>query len=152
MEEGGKREFKARESGVSDPPVPLHMFLHNLQRPLTSRSYERTLVFAPSLVIHRFPHCQAIHLLRYIVVFARTLSTNSIPNYLNVVRLLQFQFGYPNTLEEPLFKHQKTVFLRGIKRINGTSISQKLPITPEVFYKIQAVLNLNSSIDGTFSV
>ena len=24
MEEGGKREFKVREAGVSDPPVPLH--------------------------------------------------------------------------------------------------------------------------------
>ena len=25
MEEGGKREFKVREAGVSDPPVPLHL-------------------------------------------------------------------------------------------------------------------------------
>ena len=25
MEEGGKREFKVREAGVSDPPVPLHV-------------------------------------------------------------------------------------------------------------------------------
>ena len=24
MEEGGKREFKVREAGVLDPPVPLH--------------------------------------------------------------------------------------------------------------------------------
>ena len=24
MEQGGKREFKVREAGVSDPPVPLH--------------------------------------------------------------------------------------------------------------------------------
>ena len=24
MEEGGKREFKVREAGISDPPVPLH--------------------------------------------------------------------------------------------------------------------------------
>ena len=94
--------------------------------------------------------CQALHLLRYIVFLARTLSTNSIPNYLNVVRLLHFQFGCPNPLEEPLFKHQKTLLLRGIKRINGASISQKLPITPDVLYKILAVLNLNSSIDATF--
>ena len=94
--------------------------------------------------------CQATHLLRYIVFLTRTLSTNSILNYLNVVCLLHFQFGYPNPLEEPLFKHQKTLLLRGIKRINGASISQKLPITPDVLYKIQAVLNLNSSIDATF--
>ena len=28
MEEGRKREFKVREAGVSDPPVPLHLMIH----------------------------------------------------------------------------------------------------------------------------
>ena len=27
MEEGGKREFKVREAGVSDPPVSLHLII-----------------------------------------------------------------------------------------------------------------------------
>ena len=61
--------------------------------------------------------CRAIHLLRNIVFPARTLSTSSIPNYLNVVRLLHLQYDYPNALEDPLFKHQKTLLMRGIKRI-----------------------------------
>ena len=59
--------------------------------------------------------CRPIHLLRYIVFLARTLSTRSIPNYLNVVRLLHLQYGSPNPLEDPLFKHQKTLLMRGIK-------------------------------------
>ena len=80
--------------------------------------------------------CRAIHLLRYIVFLARTLSTRSIPNYLNVVRLLHLQYGYPNPLEDPLFKHQKTLLMRGIKRINGERVTQKLPITPDVLHKM----------------
>ena len=30
MEEGGKQEFKVREVGVSDPPVPLHQILNTI--------------------------------------------------------------------------------------------------------------------------
>ena len=93
---------------------------------------------------------RTIHILRYILFLARTLSTINIPNYLNVVRLLHLQFGYPNPLEEPLFKHQKALLMRGIKRLNGDSVSQKLPITPEVLYKMQCHLNFASSFDATF--
>ena len=31
MEEGGKREFKVREAGVSDLPVPLHFICNILK-------------------------------------------------------------------------------------------------------------------------
>ena len=96
--------------------------------------------------------CRAIHLLRYIVFLARTLSTRSIPNYLNVVRLLHLQYGYPNPLEDPLFKHQKTPLMRGIKRINGERVTQKLLITPDVLHKMQYHLHLDSSFDATFWV
>ena len=94
--------------------------------------------------------CRAIHLLRYIVFLARTLSTRSIPNYLNVVRLLHLQHGYPNPLKDPLFKHQKTLLMRGIKRINRERVTQKLPITPDVLHKMQCHLHLDSSFDATF--
>ena len=60
------------------------------------------------------------------------------------------QYGYPNPLEEPLFKNQKTLLMRGIKRLNGAAVSQKLPITPDVLYKLQSKLNLASSVDATF--
>ena len=42
--------------------------------------------------------CRAIHLLRYIVFLARTLSTRSFSNYLNVVHLLHLQYGLTLTL------------------------------------------------------
>ena len=63
---------------------------------------------------------------------------------------MHLQFGYANPLEEPLFKHQKTLLIRGIKQIHGTPVSQKCPITPDVLYKIQTVLNLNLSLEATF--
>ena len=96
--------------------------------------------------------CLAIHLLCYIVFLAGTLSTSSIFNYLNVVRLFNLQYGYPNPLEDPLFKHQKTPLMRGIKRINGERVTQKLPITPDVLHKMQYHLHLDSSFDATFWV
>ena len=124
------------------------MPLHNLQQLHKSqlRAYLRFCLFfgytpAP---------CRAMHILLYIVLLARTLSTSSIPNYLNVVRLLHLQLAYPNPLEEPLFKQQKTLLMRGIKRLNGDFVSQKLPITPEVPYKMQCHLNFASSLDATF--
>ena len=60
------------------------------------------------------------------------------------------QYGYPNPLEQPLFKYQKTLLMRGIKRLNGQKVSQKLPITPAVLYKLQRQLNLSCSLDATF--
>ena len=94
--------------------------------------------------------CSALHLLQYIVFLARSLSASSIPNYLNLVRLLHLQYGYPNPLEEPLCKHQKTLLMRGIKRLHGAQVSQKLPITPDVLYKMQCHLNFACSFDATF--
>lgn len=40
--------------------------------------------------------------------------------------------------------------MRGIKRLKGSAVSQKLPITPDVLYKLQSKLNLSSSFDATF--
>ena len=115
----------------------------------TSRNYERSFVSVSSSATPRFP-CSALHLLQYIVFLARSLSASSVPNYLNVVRLLHLQYGYPNPLEEPLFKHQKTLLMRGIKRLHGAQVSQKLPITPDVLYKMQCHLNFACSFDATF--
>ena len=40
--------------------------------------------------------------------------------------------------------------MRGIKRINGERVTQKLPITPDVLHKMQCHLHLDSSFDATF--
>ena len=77
-------------------------------------------------------------------------STSSIPNYLNVVRLLLLQnIWLPNPLEDPLFRHQKTLLVRGIKGINAERETQKLPTTPDILHKMQCHLHLDSSFDAT---
>ena len=77
-------------------------------------------------------------------------STSGIPNYLNVVRLLLLQnIWLPNPLEDPLFRHQKTLLVRGIKGINAERETQKLPTTPDILHKMQCHLHLDSSFDAT---
>ena len=94
--------------------------------------------------------CTAHHLLRYVVFLTRTLASSSIPCYLNIVRILHLQHGFPNPLEEPLFKNQKTLLMRGIMRINSKAVSQKLPITPAILILIFEQLDLTVSLDATF--
>ena len=94
--------------------------------------------------------CSSHHLLRYAVFLARTLSASSIPCYLNVVRILHLQSGFPNPVQEPLFKFQKELLMRGIKRLHGTAIRPKLPITPDILCKLHGTLDLNNSLDATF--
>ena len=45
---------------------------------------------------------------------------------------------------------RKTLLMRGIKRLHGAQVSQKLPITPDVLYKMQCHLNFACSFDTTF--
>ena len=148
-------------------PLPYHDRCSTCSRAATPRRIEKVpspclcainfsyiqvaITSVPSLLsLLRPGPCRTLHLLRYIVFLARSLSASSIPNYLNVVRLLHLQYGYPNSLEEPLFKHQKTLLMRGIKRLHGAQVSQKLPITPDVLYKMQCHLNFACSFDATF--
>jgi len=85
-----------------------------------------------------------------VVFLARTLAATSIPCYLNVVRILHLQHGFNNPLQEPLFKFQKDLLMRGIKRLHGNAVTQKLPITPDILRKLHGQLNLNDSLDATF--
>ena len=124
------------------------MPLPNPQQQVISRSYEHTFASVSSSAIPQFP--VALFTSSVTLSSSHEHSTRSIPNYLNVVRLLHLQYGYPNPLEDPLFKHQKTLLMRGIKRINGERVTQKLPITPDVLHKMQCHLHLDSSFDATF--
>lgn len=95
--------------------------------------------------------CSTQTLLRYVTFLSRTLSPNSIPNYLNVVRLVHLQYGYPNPLENELVKFQYSLILRGIKRESDrTATRPKLPITPKVLREMHKQLNLAESLDATF--
>ena len=57
--------------------------------------------------------CSSHNLLRYVVFLARTLAASSIACYLNVVRILHLQRGFPNPLQDTL--------MRGTKRLRCSS-------------------------------
>ena len=94
--------------------------------------------------------CSSHSLLRYVVFLARTLAASSIAGYLNVVRILRLQCGFPNLLQEPLFKFQKELLMRGIKRLHSNVVRQKFLITPDILHKLHGQLDLNNSLDATF--
>ena len=61
------------------------------------------------------------NLLRYVLFLAQTLAASSIACYLNVVRILHLQRGFPNPLQDTLFKFQKELLMRGTKRLRCSS-------------------------------
>ena len=88
-----------------------------------------------------------INLCRYAAYLARRLSYSSTRQYLNIIRLMHLECGFPNPLENNWFLDS---FLKGVAKMKGTKVKQKLPITPDLLLKIRQLLNLKSSTDATF--
>lgn len=84
---------------------------------------------------------------RYIAFLSRRLSFSSIRQYLNIVRLLHLEAGMPNPLDNNWYVSS---ILKGVKRVKGNTVSQKLPITMEVLTGILTKLNLHLSFDRCF--
>lgn len=86
-------------------------------------------------------------LARYASFLARSLLPASVKCYLNVVRILHLEAGYPSPLKDNWFLH--TVLL-GIQRSNGTPPSQELPITPQVLLAMHAEIDLSKPENMAF--
>jgi hypothetical protein len=81
-------------------------------------------------------------LITYCSYLARTLSSSSVPAYMNVVRLMHLEAGYPN----PLCDNWELASLqRGISRLLGKPPKQKSPIT------VHILLGLYSTLESTAS-
>ena len=78
---------------------------------------------------------------------SRTIKASSIKVYLSGVRSLHIEHGFNNPLEN-CFRLERV--LRGIKRIQGTGIRQRLPITISILRKLSGILNLNNYSDSLF--
>ena len=76
---------------------------------------------------------------RYIAFLSRRLTFSSIRQYLNVVRLLHLEVGMSNPLESNWYVSS---ILKGVKRVKGNSVSQKLPITIDILRGILTRWNL----------
>ena len=75
------------------------------------------------------------------------VKASSIKVYLSGVRSLHIEHGFNNPLEN-CFRLERV--LRGIKRIQGTGIRQRLPITISILRKLSGILNLNNYSDSLF--
>lgn len=84
---------------------------------------------------------------RYATFLARNLKPQSIKCYLNVVRILHLELGFPNPLDRNWYL---STILKGIDRSKGTPPNRKLPITPQMLSHIHTLLDLKDSFHATF--
>jgi hypothetical protein len=83
----------------------------------------------------------------YLAFLARSLNPNSLAGYLNVVRILHVQAGYPNPLKE---NWDLNMIKRGIARELGRPPVQKLPITTDILKSLYSLIDLNVPADLAF--
>lgn len=115
------------------------------QQLLTNHEYVPTFVFWLYFGYRPVPR-SSHNLLRYVVFLVRTIAASSIACYLNVVCILHQQCGFPNPLQDPLFKFQKELLVRGIKCLHSKVVQQKLPITPDILHKLHGQLDLTNAV------
>ena len=84
---------------------------------------------------------------RYTAFLARRLSLSSIKKYLNIIRIMHLENGFPNPLRENWFLDS---ILKGVGRDKGMTVKRKLPITPEILLGIRNLLNLSNLTDAMF--
>ncbi len=90
-----------------------------------------------------------LNVCRYAAYLAgiKKLASSSVPKYLNIIRVLCNEFGFPNPMQECWFLEH---VIRGIKKEHGHVVKKKLPITPEILLKIKLTLDMDSPINVAF--
>ena len=88
-----------------------------------------------------------VTILRYTAHLAKRLSANSIPKYLNIIRILHLEVALPDPLKNNWHLH---TILKGIARVKGTMPNRKLPITPSILLRIHAILDFTKILDCVF--
>lgn len=83
----------------------------------------------------------------YLAYLAKKIASSSIPNYLNVVRLLHVSAELPNPLEN---NFELKLIKKGIKREKGVPPIQKLPISIDILQQIYSILDLSNPEDLSF--
>ncbi len=84
--------------------------------------------------------CSDTILCRYIAYLARSLTPQSVKQYLNAVRIMHLECGFANPLED---RWVLKTLMKGVTREKGVHINRKLPITIEIMHRIY--LNLQES-------
>lgn len=81
------------------------------------------------------------NLCRYTAFLARRLAPQSIPAYLNIIRLLHLESDRINPLTNNFVLD---TLLKGIKRDKGVMVKQALPMTPQILLHIRNILDLSA--------
>ena len=84
---------------------------------------------------------------RYIAFLSRILDFSSICQYLNVINLLHLEAGLSNPHDNNWYVSS---ILKGVKRVKGHTVSQKLPITIEILTGILTKLIFHRSLNRRF--
>ena len=128
----------------------VQFFRNHTFAPSTNKTYQaqRTVYFdfCARLGISPVPLSQA-DLGRYIAFLSRKLAFSSIRQYLNIIRLLHFDAGLPNPLDNNWYVSS---ILKGVKLVKGNTVTQKLPITIDILMGIVTKLDLQQSLDWCF--
>lgn len=90
--------------------------------------------------------CSATTPARYAAFLVRSLNPNSIPGYLNIIRIMHLEAGFKNPLQNWVLQ----TVLKGIKRLNGVPAKRKLLITIDILFAIYNKLDTSSSFNRTF--
>jgi integrase len=81
-------------------------------------------------------------LVTYCAFLARTLSSSSIPGYLNVVRIMHLEAGFKNPLQD---NWELSSVQRGISRLLGKPPKQKSPITVAILLDLFRTVEVHAA-------
>ena len=138
------------EGGLEQLVLEAKEFKRNSYALSTQKTYRsqlrRYLQFCLDFECSPMPASQGT-LICYTAFLARSISASSIPNYLNVVRLLHLESGLPNPLEG---NFELSMLKRGIKRVKGVPPCQKEPSTISILRRMYGYLDLTKPSDLSF--
>lgn len=86
-------------------------------------------------------------LCRFVAFLADTMRPSSVKQYLNIVRIYHLQNGLDNPL---MGNYSLDCVVKGVQRVKGDFVKQKLPITMDILQSFLSVLDLKSSQNLTF--
>lgn len=84
---------------------------------------------------------------QYAAYLACRLKYHSVKQYMNIIRILHKEAGFPNPLDNNWVLETT---LRGIAKFKGKVVKRKLPITPQLLLAIRGQLNLTIVEDKVF--
>ena len=84
---------------------------------------------------------------QYMAHLAQRLKYKSVKQYVNIIRIIHRDCGYPDPLSNNAFA---TTVLKGIRRIKGDSVHRMLPMTVSILRRMRGRLDLTKSSNCTY--